>query len=107
MAKPRSITVVHAGLSGAFDKRYPQIPSSGTHNHQGMPCRPRIHARTAPTPEVNASVHVAVCFLHVLTDICVIVCVLSRSLFLCPMTACSDYRTVVLFYVTGSICDSA
>ena len=36
MAPPRSITVVHAGLSGAFDKTFPQISSSGTHNHQAM-----------------------------------------------------------------------
>ena len=41
MATPRSITVVHAGLSGAFDKTFPQISSSGTYNHQGMPYRPR------------------------------------------------------------------
>ena len=42
MAMPRSITVVHAGLSGAFSKTIPRIPSSGTCNHQGMPYRPRI-----------------------------------------------------------------
>jgi hypothetical protein len=40
MATPRSITVVHAGLSGAFDKTFPQISSSGTHDHQGMPSQP-------------------------------------------------------------------
>ena len=31
MATPRSITVVHAGLTAAFDKIFPQISSSGTH----------------------------------------------------------------------------
>ena len=36
MATPRSITVVRAGLSGAFDETFPQISSSGTYNHQGM-----------------------------------------------------------------------
>ena len=41
MAPPRSITVVHAGLSGAFDKTFPRIPSGGARNHQGVPCRPR------------------------------------------------------------------
>ena len=45
MAMPRSITVVHAGLSGAFNKTVPQIPSSGTSNHQGMPYRPRVPKR--------------------------------------------------------------
>ena len=45
MAMPRSITVVHAGLSGVFDKTFPQIPSSGACNHQGMPYRPRISMR--------------------------------------------------------------
>ena len=45
MATPRSITVVHAGLSGVFDETFPQIPSSGTCNHQGMPRKPRISTR--------------------------------------------------------------
>ena len=45
MATPRSITVLHVGLSGAFDKTFPQIPSSGTCNHRGMSCRPRISTR--------------------------------------------------------------
>ena len=39
MVTPQSITVVHAGLSGAFDKTIPQRSSSGTRSHQGMPCR--------------------------------------------------------------------
>ena len=34
---PRSVMVVHAGLSGAFYKTVPRIPSRGTYNHQGMP----------------------------------------------------------------------
>ena len=42
MAMPGSITVVHAGLSGAFNKTITRIPSSGTCNHQGMPYRPHI-----------------------------------------------------------------
>ena len=42
MAMPRSITVVHAGLSRVFNKTITRIPSSGTCNHQGMPYRPRI-----------------------------------------------------------------
>ena len=46
MAMPRSITVVHAGLSGAFYKTFPQISSSGTHNHQGLPSRERISRGT-------------------------------------------------------------
>ena len=37
MAMPRSVTVVRAGLPGEFDKTFPQIPSSGSYNHQGMP----------------------------------------------------------------------
>ena len=37
MAMPRSVTVVDADLSGAFDKTVPQIPSKGSYNHQGMP----------------------------------------------------------------------
>ena len=45
MAKPRSITVVSAGLSGAFDETVPQIPISGTCHRQGMPLRPRISTR--------------------------------------------------------------
>ena len=45
MAMPRSITVVHAGLSGAFNKTVPRIPSSGTCNHQSMPYQPRIPRR--------------------------------------------------------------
>ena len=45
MAKPRSITVVRAGLSRAFYKTVPRIPSSGTCNHQGMPYRPRVPER--------------------------------------------------------------
>ena len=31
-----SVMVVHAGLSGAFDKMILQIFSGGTHNHQGI-----------------------------------------------------------------------
>ena len=31
MAMPWSVTVVHAGLSGAFDKTVPRIPSIGAH----------------------------------------------------------------------------
>ena len=38
MVTPRSITVAHAGLSGAVNKTIPQI-SSGTYNHQGTPSR--------------------------------------------------------------------
>jgi hypothetical protein len=45
MAMPRSIMVVLAGLSGAFNKTVPRIPSSGTCNHQGMPYRSRIPRR--------------------------------------------------------------
>ena len=52
MATPRSITVVHAGLSGAFNKTIPHISSSGTYNHQGMPTRPRISLRDARTISV-------------------------------------------------------
>ena len=46
MATPRSIMVVHASLSKAFDKTFPRISSSGTHNQQGMPSRPRISKGT-------------------------------------------------------------
>ena len=45
---PQSIMVVHAGLSGAFYKTVPRIPSSGTCNHQGMPLpalRPHLVAK--------------------------------------------------------------
>ena len=42
MAMPQSITAARAGLSGAFNKTVPWIPSSGTCNHQGMPDRPRV-----------------------------------------------------------------
>ena len=45
MATPRSITLVHAGLSGAFDKTFPQISSSGTWNHQGVPYRQNMSKR--------------------------------------------------------------
>ena len=41
MAMPRSIMVVHAGLSRVFNKTITRIPNSGTCNHQGMPYRPR------------------------------------------------------------------
>ena len=43
MATPQSVTVVHGGLSGAFDKTFPQIPSSGTCNHQGMPYQSHLN----------------------------------------------------------------
>ena len=45
MAMPQSITVVRAGLSGAFNKTVPRIPSSGTCNHQGMHYQPRVPGR--------------------------------------------------------------
>ena len=46
MTTPRSIMVVHASLSTAFDKMFPRISSSGTRNQQGMPSRPRISKGT-------------------------------------------------------------
>jgi hypothetical protein len=54
MATPQSITVVHAGLSGAFDKTFPRIPSSGTCNHQGMPYRPRMGSGEIPHSQGGA-----------------------------------------------------
>ena len=35
MAMPRSMTVVHAGLSRVLDKTFPPISNSGTHNYRG------------------------------------------------------------------------
>ena len=37
MATTRSMVVVRAGLSGAFDETIPEISSGGTYNQQGMP----------------------------------------------------------------------